>query len=450
MSKYRLILGDMLDLIADPSEIGDAAVRLFSPGALLLKDGHVLKVGLAEQLKAEYADILESENCPIDDHSGCLVVPGFIDTHIHYPQTEMIAAYGEQLLTWLEKYAFPTEQKFSSREYASKISELFLQQLIKHGTTTAMVFGTVHPESVDAFFNAAAAKNLRMICGKVLMDRNCPDELSDCAESGYQDSKLLIEKWHGKKRLSYAVTPRFAPTSSPEQLARCQQLLAEYPSVYLQTHLSENERECNWVRQLYPQYEDYLAVYEAYDLVKKRSIFAHGIHLKPREYHALAEKGGAISHCPTSNLFIGSGLFNLGACHESKIKLGMGTDVGGGSSFSMLQTFNEAYKIQQLKNYKMSAFDGLYLATLGGAKALDLEHTLGNFMPGKEADFVVFDEHSDPFIRFRMAQCTSLHERLFSLMMLADDRQIKETYIMGQKLKSQWFPSNSKNIAEAC
>ncbi|MFT6924940.1 MAG: guanine deaminase [Psychromonas sp.] len=431
-SEILLVLGDILDCVGDPNELDQQAHRYFSPGALLIQQGKVVKAGFAEEIKAQYASLLAQPDSQIKDFTGQLIIPGLIDTHIHFPQTEMIAAHGEQLLTWLNKYAFPAEQKFADLTYAKEIADIFINELLRNGTTTALVFGTVHPQSVDAFFSQAQKRNLRMIAGKVMMDRNCPTELADTAESGYQQSKKLIEKWHGVDRLSYAVTPRFAPTSTPEQLNNCGKLLKEYPGLYLHTHLSENIDECSLVKNLFEQHSDYLAVYESADLVQKRAVFAHGIHLSERELTSLAKHQAAISHCPTSNLFLGSGLFNLKACEQHGVTVAMGTDVGAGTSFSLFQTFNEAYKVQQLQGNKMSAFKGFYLATLAGAKALDLEGTIGNFMPGCEADFLVLDNAPTPFLGFRLKQCSSLEERLFSLMMLGDDRIISETYIMGE------------------
>jgi len=427
-----LVLGDILDCVGDPTEFEQHATRYFSPGALLIQHGKIVEAGFASEIKEKYASLLAQPDSKIKDCSNQLILPGLIDTHIHFPQTEMIGAYGEQLLTWLEKYAFPAEQKFKDSNHANAIAELFLEELLRNGTTTAMVFGTVHPESVNALFSQAQKRNLRMIAGKVMMDRNCPAVLSDNAVTGYQESKTLIEKWHGVDRLSYAVTPRFAPTSTPEQLDSCGQLLKEYPGLYLQTHLSENLDECKWVKELYPESEDYLAVYEAAGLVQKRAVFAHAIHLSERELNSLSKHQAAISHCPTSNLFIGSGLFDLKSSEQHGLTVAMATDVGGGTSFSMFQTFNEAYKIQQLQGNKMSAFKGLYMSTLAGAKALDLEGTIGNFMPGCEADFIVLDNAPTPFLGFRLQQCQTIEERLFTQMMLGDDRCISETYIMGK------------------
>jgi guanine deaminase len=423
----KAICGNIFDFVDDPNIAGDKAYRYFERGALLIKNGKVADLGYED-------DILSGLDAEVivTRHDGKLIIPGMIDTHIHLPQTEMIGAYGEQLLSWLTEYAFPTEKKFSDKGYATDISKCFLDELLRNGTTTAMVFGTVHPESVDAFFEEAQKRRLRMIAGKVMMDRNCPEDLADTPEQSYAESKALIEKWHNVERLAYAVTPRFAPTSSDQQLHKCKQLLDEYPSVYLQSHLSENKDECVWVKQLFPKANDYLGAYEDAGLVRKRSLFAHGIHLSQRELQCLANNQAALSHCPTSNLFLGSGLFKLKATEQAGVKVGMGTDVGAGTSFSMLQTASEAYKIQQLQGEKFSAYKGLYLATLGGARALDLEGVIGNFEIGCEADFVVMDTQATPFLSFRLKHTKSLHEQLFAMLMLGDDRCIQHTYILGE------------------
>lgn len=428
MSEVKVIRAELLDCIDDPAVAGDKAIRYFEDGALVIENGKVKELGEAADLLPKYQG-----QAVITEYQNKLVIPGMIDTHIHLPQTEMIASYGEQLLTWLTEYAFPTEKQFSDRDHGLEISEFFLNELLRNGTTTAMVFGTVHPESVDAFFTVAQKKRLRMIAGKVMMNRNCPDYLQDTVESGYEDSKALIEKWHGQDRLSYAVTPRFAPTSTPEQLETCKKLMDEYPDVYMQTHLSENVDECEWIKELFPESKDYLGVYEDAGLVRKRSVFAHGIYLNERELDCLRDNEAAISHCPTSNLFIGSGLFNLKASEEKDIKVGMGSDVGGGSSFSLLQTYSEAYKIQQLQSNKLSAYKGLYLNTLGGARTLDLEGVIGNFNPGCEADFAVLDYAATPLIELRLNKAKDIHEKLFALMMLGDDRAVFETWVLGEK-----------------
>ena len=404
-----------------------AAVEYIADGILLVENGHVAALGTASDMLARLP-----EDCELLEFPGQLIIPGMIDTHIHYPQTDMIAAYGEQLLQWLETYTFPTERQFSDPLHAREVADFFLDELLRNGTTTACVFGTVHPESVEALFAAAETRNLRMIAGKVMMDRNCPEYLRDTPETGYQQSRELIEKWHGRGRLSYAVTPRFAPTSSPEQLAKAGQLLREFPDVYLQTHVAENRAEVSWVQELFPEARSYLDVYHQHGLLKPRSVLAHCIYLDEADKQCMAETGAVAAFCPTSNLFIGSGLFDLMDARAHGIRVGMGTDVGGGSSFSLLQTANEAYKVSQLRGDKLSPFQLLYLATLGGAKALYLDDKIGNFTPGKEADFVLLNPQATPLLTRRLRHCQGIAERLFVLMMLGDDRVVSNTWIMGQ------------------
>lgn len=430
----RAFRASILDFIADPFYAPESeCIRYFSDGLLVVEDGKVLDLGDYETLKEQYAQI------PINHYSNQLILPGFIDTHIHFPQTEMIASYGEQLLNWLNKYTFPTEKQFKDKDYARKVAKFFLDELLKNGTTTALVFAAVFPESVDAFFEEAESRNLRMISGKVMMDRNAPDFLSDTAESSYQESKELIQKWHKKGRLLYAVTPRFAATSTPEQLKFASQLLQEFPDVYLHTHLSENLDEIAWIQSLYPESNGYLDVYDKAGLVGDKSVFAHGIHLTDEEFKTLSQADSAISFCPTSNLFLGSGLFKIEQAKSSEypVKVGLGTDVGAGTSFSMLQTANEAYKVAQLRQQKLSPFKALFLATLGGARALSLEDQLGNFEVGKEADFVVLNPQATPLMKLRNGETlgtdlASLADQTFGLIMLGDDRAITATYIMGE------------------
>lgn len=419
----------ILHSLADPAVVGvEHSYEYFEDGVLVVENGQVAKVGHA-------ADLLPTlKGVDITEYRDALITPGFIDTHIHYPQTGMIASYGEQLLDWLNTYTFPTEQQFADKAHAADVAGIFLKELLRNGTTTALVFGTVHKQSVDAFFEAAQALNLRMIAGKVLMDRNAPDYLTDTAESGYADSKELIERWHGKGRLHYAVTPRFAPTSTPEQLTLAGQLLSEYPDLYMHTHLSENRKEIEWVKALFPERKGYLDVYDHYKLIGARSVFAHGVHLCDDECKRLAETGSAVAFCPTSNLFLGSGLFDLKKLEEHGVRVGLGTDVGAGTSFSQLQSLNEAYKVMQLQGKKLDPFKSLYLATLGGANALYLDDKLGNFESGKDADFVVLDYNATPLISYRMQQAKTLDEKLFALTMLGDDRAVKETFAAGQSV----------------
>jgi guanine deaminase len=428
LAQPLILCGNILDFIDNPANAGEQAVRYFSNGALVIVDGKVADLGEQSSILPKYPDAI------LKHYGHHLIIPGMIDTHVHFAQTEMIASYGEQLLEWLTEHAFPTEEKFADYDYAHKMANFFLDELLKNGTTTALVFGTVHPESVDAFFDAAKARKLRMIAGKVMMDRNCPDALQDTADLSYQQSKALIDKWHGVDRLQYAVTPRFAPTSTPEQLDSARRLLQEYPSVYMHTHVSENTNECQWVAELFPESADYVGVYEQAGLLSRRSVLAHGIHLSDRELTCMHDHGSSIAHCPTSNLFIGSGLFDLTKTREHKVEVGLGSDVGAGTSFSLLQTYNEAYKVQQLNSSKLSAFEGLYMATLGGARALDLEGTIGNFNVGCEADIAILDYQATPLLAYRQEQAESLHDKLFALMMLGDDRAVTDTYIMGERV----------------
>ena len=422
---YRASILHFLD---DPDVVPlEESYQYFEDGVLVVEDGYVLRVGEAEALLAELGDEVE-----LSTYANALIVPGFIDSHIHYPQTEIVAAYGEQLLEWLETYTFPAEARFKDPVHARAIAEVFLDELLRAGTTTALVFGTVHKASVEAFFEASEARGLRMIAGKVLMDRNAPDYLLDTPESAYEDSKALIETWHNRGRARYAVTPRFSPTSSPEQLRKAGQLLQEFPDVYMHTHLSENENEVAWVKELFPECDGYLDTYDQAGLLGRRSIFAHCLHLSDGEWDRLAETRSNIAFCPTSNLFLGSGLFPLSRAVKQKVRVGMGTDIGGGTSFSILQTLNEAYKVLALQGEKLSPFKGFYLATLGSAQALDLADVIGNFETGKEADFVVLDKRCTPLMDFRMRHCKDLFEELFVFAMLGDDRAIRSTYAAGQ------------------
>ncbi|WP_312763632.1 guanine deaminase [Stutzerimonas balearica] len=427
MPQAKAYRAALLHCLADPREVGiERSHEYFEDGLLVVADGKVAQIGHAAELLPTLAAGTE-----VVEYPNALITPGFVDTHIHYPQTGMIASYGEQLLDWLDTYTFPTERAFADKAHAGEVAEVFLDELLRNGTTTALVFGSVHKESVDAFFEACEKRNLRMIAGKVLMDRNAPDYLTDTAETGYADSKELIERWHGKGRLHYAVTPRFAPTSTPEQLALAGQLFKEYPDLYMHTHLSENRKEIEWVRELFPERQGYLDVYDHHGLIGARSVFAHGVHLCDEECQRLGETGSAVAFCPTSNLFLGSGLFDLEKVEGFGVRVGLGTDVGAGTSFSQLQSLNEAYKVMQLQGKKLDPFKSLYLATLGGARALYLDDRIGNLQPGKEADFVVLDYQATPLIDYRMRQARTLEEKLFALTILGDDRAVKETFAAG-------------------
>jgi guanine deaminase len=435
-SPSLVLRGTLIDCVADPFFVPESeAVRYIPDGLLVIENGHIAALGPFADLYSAY------QHLPLVDYSGHLITPGFIDTHIHYPQTGMIAAYGEQLLAWLNQYTFPTERQFQDPTYARQVADLFLDELLKNGTTTALVFAAVFPESVDAFFEAALARNLRMISGKVLMDCNAPDYLRDTAQTGYDQSKALIEKWHGRGRLLYAVTPRFAATSTEAQLKAAAKLLDEFPDLYLHTHLSENVNEVAWIRELFPQYDGYLDVYDQTGLVRERSVFAHGVQLTDEEFRRLSQAKAAISFCPTSNLFLGSGLFRIEQAKstEHPVNVGLGTDVGAGTSFSLLQTANEAYKVAQLRGQKLSAFKALFLATLGGAQALCLDDKIGSFNPGNEADIVVLNPQATPLLALRNPaplenDLATIAGPLFSLLIMGDDRAIAATYILGQRV----------------
>jgi guanine deaminase len=421
----KAIRASFLHFIDDPDQASDGW-EYIEDGLLILKLGQITALGKTDNWFNFLPDGIE-----FHDFSGRLIMPGFIDTHTHYPQTDIIASHGTQLLEWLEKYTFPTEAKFSDINVANSTAEFFCDELLRNGTTTSAVFATIHPESVDAIFRAAQKRDMRLISGKVMMDRNAPDFLCDTAQSSYDDSAKLIEKWHRNGRALYAVTPRFAPTSSDAQLRVAGRLLQEYDGLYLQSHVAENADEVAWVAELFPERRSYLDVYDHYGLVGKRSIYAHCIHLDQTDRERMASSGAAMAFCPTSNLFLGSGLFDLDSAQQNSIRVGVATDVGGGTSFSILQTLNEAYKVSQMSGQTLTSMKAFYLATLGGAKALHLEHKLGNFEVGKEADFVVLDLHSTPLMKRRMAVSDSIQDTLFALMMLGDDRAVQATFVMG-------------------
>ena len=419
-------------LLGDPSSGPPPLETWFDDGVLVVEDGHVVEAGtwraLAPKLGGDVA---------VTHYPGGLIVPGFVDAHVHYPQIDMIASPGGQLLDWLENYTFPAEKRFADPNVAADTAAFFLDQLLAHGTTTALVFATVHKSSVEALFGAALERNMRLAAGKVLMDRNVPADLSDTAESGYADSADLIRRYHGKGRLTYAVTPRFAASSTERQLALTRQLLAEHPDILLQTHLSENVDEIAFVLRTFPGCADYLAAYEKFGLATDRSVFAHAIHLSADEWRRMGAHGSAVAFCPTSNLFLGSGLFDLAAAEREHVCVGLGTDIGAGTSLSQLATMNEAYKVSQLQRQSVDAFKLFYLATLGGAKALKMDGKIGNFLPGKEADFIVLDPNATPLMQRRIAQSTSVADKLFALTILGDDRAVAHTFVMGERAYSR-------------
>ena len=423
----------LLHCLADPGEgSAPSAVEFIEDGLLVVENGIVLEAGEAPTLLTQLAD-----NTKIVEYNGKIIVPGFIDCHVHFPQLDIVASYGEQLLDWLNRYAYPAEAKFAHLEYAREIAGVFLDELLKNGTTTALVFGTVHKHSADVILQAAESRGMRLIAGKVLMDINCPAELQDTPESGYAESKALIEQWHGRARLGYAITPRFAITSSDQQLQAAGRLAREYPDVWMHTHLAENKAEVDLIAQRFPKSRSYLDVYDQFGLLRERSVFAHCLHMNEEDRQCMAAKGGAAAFCPTSNLFLGSGLFDLRAMRAAKIRVGMGTDIGGGTSLSLLRTASEAYKVLHLQDEALPASRALYLATLGAAEALYLDDKIGNFESGKEADFVVLDPAGSSLSKRRTDVATSLEESLFALTMLGDDRNIAATYVAGKRVETR-------------
>jgi len=420
----RIHRGAIFHLLDDPQHDPNAA-QYIPDGALVIEDGHVADV-------TPWPDREKFGGEMVAMHRNGLIVPGFVDCHVHFPQIDMIAAPGGQLLDWLEDYTFPAEKRFADPKIATETAAFFLDQLLRHGTTTALVFATVHKHSAEALFDAALARNMRLAAGKVLMDRNCPEDLRDTAETGHADTADLIRRYHGKGRLTYAITPRFSASSTERQLELAAQLLKENPGVLLQTHMSENEAEIRYVLDTYPDCPDYLSTYEKFGLATDRSVFAHCIHLSPDEWRRMGKHGSAVAFCPTSNLFLGSGLFDLAAAEREKVRVGLGTDVGAGTSLSHFATMNEAYKVGQLRRQPFDAAKLFYLATLGGARALKMDDKIGNFAPGKEADLVVLDPAATPVLAHRLAHASTTADKLFALAILGDDRAVKHTYIMGE------------------
>lgn len=431
MTQACIYRGEVFYFTASPLERGDAFAH-HPDGALVVAFGKVVEAGVFAEVSAHYPDL------PVVDYSGKLIMPGFIDTHIHYSQSGIIGMYGHQLLDWLGEYTFPAEQAFASEEYAQQIARFFVSELLRNGTTTCMAYATVHPVSVSALFAVASEYNMCMLTGKVLMNRNAPEGLTDAEGEGIADCRTLLERWHRQGRNHYVVTPRFAITSTPRQLKDAARLHAEYPDTYIQTHLSETRHEIASVLELCPRHSDYLEVYERAGLLTDRSVFGHCVHLSAAECRRMSAAGGIISHCPTSNLFLGSGLFDMNQANRMGICTTLGTDVGAGTSFSMLRTMGEAYKVQQLQGYPMSAFESFYKCTLGAARALKLDDRIGSFCHGSEADFVVLDYASTPSQRLRMDYLLrsgkwSLENKLFGLQTLGDDRAVISTYLMGER-----------------
>lgn len=426
----ELLLGQVLQFNTNPFEgrPEDAATHI-RHGAVLVLDGVIAEVGEADALRAQHPE------ANVTDMGDALLSPGFVDTHVHYPQTAIIASWGKRLIDWLNSYTFPEESRFGDTGHATQIAETYFDLVTAAGTTTTVSYCTIHPESVDAYFTAAQARGLRVLGGKTCMDRNAPDSLRDTAQSAYDDSKALLNRWHGQDRLSYVITPRFAPTSTPEQLEALGSLWAEHPDLLMQTHISEQHEEIAWVADLFPDARDYLDVYERFGLVGKGALLGHAIHLTERERDRIAELEASLIHCPTSNMFIGSGLFDMQGLMAQGHRIGLASDTGGGSSFSMLRTMAAAYEVGQLSGTALHPAQLWWLATAGSAASIHLDDKIGRLAPGYEADIIAVDLASTPAIAQRAARAETIWEAIFPTIMMGDDRAISAVWAGGRKIK---------------
>ena len=433
-----LHLGQTLTFTGDPCHEGPEAARHERRGAVLVEDGRITATGAAEDLRAAHRD------APVTDHGDGLLMAGFVDAHAHYPQTGIIASWGKRLIDWLNAYTFPEEMRFGDPAYAAEVAGRYLDLLLASGTTTVCSFCTIHPASVEAFFEAAEVRGMRVAGGRTCMDREtAPEGLRDTAQAAYDESRDLLQRWHGRGRAHYVITPRFSPTSTPEQLKALGALWAENPDCLMQTHLSEQTDEIDWVKSLYPQARDYLDTYEAHGLLGRNGLYGHAIHLEPRERDRLRETGAALVHCPTSNTFIGSGLFDMPGLLAEGHTVGLATDTGGGSSFSMLRSMAAAYEIGQLRGRALHPSELLWLATEGSARAMRMDDRIGNLEPGREADFIVLDLASTPAIAQRAERASDIWEAIFPTIMMGDDRAIQSTYVAGRAVQQPGRPSTS-------
>ncbi|OWV69989.1 guanine deaminase [Rhizobium sp. R634] len=428
-----LLRGRLLSFHRAPLSLADSQSYLYEEdGGLLIEDGLIAAAGPYADVKTKAA-----EGTAEIDHRPHLIMPGFIDMHLHFPQMQVIASYAANLLEWLNTYTFPEECRFVESAHAERIATHFYDELIRHGTTTAVAYCSVHKTSADAFFAEAMKRNMRMVGGKVMMDRNAPQGLLDTPEMGYDETRQVIADWHGKGRNHVAITPRFAITSTPAQMEATSTLAREFPDLHIQTHLSENHDEIKFTCELYPEATDYTDIYARYGLLGPKSLFGHAIHLSEREADVMSETGSVAIHCPTSNLFLGSGLFPLKALarREKPVRIGVATDIGGGSSYSMLKTMDEAYKIQQLLGERLNPLESYYLMTRGNAEALSLADRIGTLDAGTEADLVVLDAAATPAMALKLETVKTLSEELFLLQTMGDDRAVAETYVAGVALK---------------
>ena len=434
MTSSLLLRGRTLSFLRWPETAGDhAACSYEEDGGLLIRDGRIVAAGCYSDVAAQAGD-----GTPTVDHRPNLILPGFIDAHVHFPQMQVIASYGAELLDWLNTYTFPEETKFVDAQHGRRIARLFLDEVVRHGTTTVAAYCSVHKSSAEAFFAEALARDMLVIAGKVMMDRNAPDGLRDTPQTGYDDTKALIADWHGRGRLHYAVTPRFAITSTPEQMETAGALMREHPDLHLQTHLSENHAEIAFTQGLYPWSRDYTDVYAHYGLLGGKALFGHCVHLSEREADALSESRSIAVFCPTSNLFLGSGLFDYQRYRkrDKALRIATATDIGGGTNYSMLRTMDEGYKIIALNGEKLNPLASFWQITRGNAEALSIAARVGTLEVGTDADITVLDSRATPAMRLRMETVTTLAEELFLLQTLGDDRAIAEVYVAGRPAKS--------------
>ena len=426
--KEFAVRGQVFSLTDDPNCVPGAWLHL-DDGLVHVVDGRIKSVTPSP----ECIDSL-SQAMPVYEYPDCLICPGFVDSHVHYAQTRIVGSSAAGLLEWLETFTFPEELRFSDSEYAGQVAYEFLDEILLNGTTSALVYPTVHAGSAETFFRVSDERGMRMVAGKVLMDTHAPNGLLDGADFGMPASEQLIRNWHGRGRQTYAITLRFAATSSHRQMAACQELISRYPDLVFHTHLSETVPEIEWTLKLYPDCEDYLAVYEKYGMVSSRSVFAHGIHLSDSECERLLENGATVALCPTSNLFLGSGMVDSERLGDYGINLSMGTDVGGGTSFSMLQTMHEMYKVSRTHGIGSSAVSLFYAATLGGARGLGIDQYVGSFKPGKEADFVILDAGNRELTARKFADARNIEQLLFAYIILGGSANVRETWCMGKRL----------------
>ncbi|HEY8611937.1 MAG TPA: guanine deaminase [Roseomonas sp.] len=405
----------------------DAALEHWPDALVVMRDGVILGFGDHASERARHPD-----DMPVHHHPDCIIGPGFVDAHVHYPQMEMAGAFGETLLDWLQRYTYPTEARFADAAHAARVASLFLRELLRAGTTTAAVYCTVHEHSADALFAEAGRLGMRIVAGKVLMDRHAPEELLDGTDHGIPATRRLIARWHGRGRLLYAITPRFAPACTDQALQAAGRLWCDNPGTYVQTHLCETEAEIAWVRELFPAASSYLDVYARAGLVGPRAVMGHAVHVTEGDLSALRRTGCGVAHCPSSNLFLGSGLFRLHDVKGADVRVALGSDVGAGTGLSTLRTLGDAYKVAHLRGARLHPAQAFWLATRGGAEALRLEDRIGALAPGMEADLVVLDPRATPALALRTEGKRDLADTLFALMALGDERAVRATYVAGR------------------